>query len=237
MRAAWVLLLAAFTGCVPRLENGAVGVHGQAGVLVFTVPQALALGDSFPISAQLPVTTGACPAGRRTVATSTPAVLGVDGVMTTSTACEVTATMHGLSVGHAQVIANIGSSFDTFELWVEAPDHALITQSGFAVPLHATVVHVSLSRSTLALSDAGAPAHIVDAWIGLDVRSANEVPLGYATPPSVVTSPTGIVEVSTPSPLVQAPGLIGLIPRALGTATLTATIFGLSDSITVIVDP
>jgi hypothetical protein len=71
--------------------------------------------------------------------------------------------------------------------------------------------------------------------IAIDVRSVSELSLGYSTPAAFVMSAPGIVALVPSSQL--SPGLWMITPLAVGTTTLTATVFGLSASVTVVVDP
>jgi len=201
--------------------------NGQSHVLTFSQPGPLALGDAFTVMVGSPsgfATEPLCNgASTGTLASNTPAVVTVSGV--TVLGC-TSATMNAVGVGHGQLAATLGGASDTLDLWVESPDHVVILSPAIGAPLHATV-HVLAGTSVT---------------LGLDVRDAAEDSLAYSSVPTLAIDST--IAVATFVPATSAtffafptPAHITLTGNRAGTTMLSANVFGLSDTITVAVDP
>jgi len=216
------LALLVVAGCAPPESNG------QLDVLTFSQPGPLALGDSFMVTVGFPsglATEPRCMADNTGMLVSnTPAIVTVSGV--TVLGC-MSATMSAVGVGHGQLAATLGGASDTLELWVESPDHIVLLSPAIGAPLHASV-HVRAGASVT---------------LRLEVRDVTEDSLAYSSVPSLTTDDATIATATfVPASggtffAFPTPARITLTGNSAGTTMLTATAFGLSDTITIAVDP
>lgn len=213
-----IVLSAALPGCI-------YAGNGQASLADFSTRGPFVVGESVPVNvvAAPRYATSWCVAlpaftsPDLDLTTETPAVVEISNV--TSNSCGgVSAIVHALAVGHGRITATMGTVVDARDFWVEAPDHVVIS-GDFLVPgapIAPDEIHVARSSA---------------AALGVDVRASDETSLAYVTAPEVTSSDESVATAT------YADGFVSVIPASAGTTTLSVSIFGLDDAVTIVVDP